>query len=68
MDKIKEEVLTYFGGQKKLAKALGKTSAALSAWGKIDGKIPEVHRYKIQELSQGYFPVAYLAKCDWRKK
>jgi len=68
MDRIKEKLIAWFGSQKNIAKALGKTDAAISAWGKIDGKIPEIHRYKIEILTRGEFTFAQLSNCDWRKK
>jgi DNA-binding transcriptional regulator YdaS (Cro superfamily) len=68
MDKTKQKLLEYFGNQKNLAKALGVMPSSVSRWGKIDGKIPELHRYKIEILTKGEFTFAQLSKVNWLKK
>lgn len=68
MDKIKERLIKHFGTQENLAKALGITAASVSRWGYADGKIPEVHRFKIELITKGKFPYAELSKMMWREK
>lgn len=68
IDKIKQKLLEHFGTQENLAKALGITPASVSRWGYKDGKIPEVHRFKIELITKGKFPYAELSKMNWRKK
>lgn len=75
MDKVKKQLLEHFSPEKTvrkgaqgLADALGISRPAVLMWGKIDGKIPEVHCYKIEVLTKGKFKFAQLRKIDWRKK
>ena len=52
-----QAVLTHFGGKAKLAKALGISKQAVSAWGK---QIPELRAYQIEAVSNGQFTAAAL--------
>lgn len=68
MDKIKERLLMHFKTQARLAKALGISEASVSRWGYSDGKIPEVHRFKIELITKGEFPYAELSKMNWKQR
>ena len=47
-----KRAIRYFGNQTKLAKALGVSRQAVSAWG---GDIPKLRKYEIAEKTNGYF-------------
>lgn len=46
-----EEVIEYFGGKTKTARAVGISQPAVSQWVKV-GKVPELMQYKIQVLTK----------------
>lgn len=52
-----EEVQAHFGGLTKLARALGISHQAVSAWGNT---IPETRAYQIVVLSEGKFSIDEL--------
>lgn len=47
---LKQDVLTYFGGANKTAKALGITHVAVVRWPDV---IPKVRAYELERLTKG---------------
>jgi hypothetical protein len=47
-----EDVLNYFGGQERLAKALGCQRTAITQW---KGVIPKLRTYQIEVITNGRF-------------
>lgn len=46
----KAEVVSFFGNQTKVAKALGITHVAVSKWG---DDIPQLRAYQIERITKG---------------
>lgn len=54
-----DTVIQHFEGVTSLARKLGCTSQAISAW-KREGTIPEIRAFQIEVLSKGKFKAARL--------